>query len=320
MKDYITMLTVRFLMIKELLSETGVLWVHLDWHAAHYIKIVLDQIFGEKNFVNEVVWTYKSGGVNKRSFAKKHDTLLFYSKSNKYIFNRQKEKSYNRELKPYHFKGVEEFQDDVGWYTMVNMKDVWNIDMVGRTSGERTGYATQKPEKLLERIINSCSNEGDLCADFFSGSGTLGAVCGKLNRRWLMCDNGDVAIANQIYRLGGDGRDFAVERSMSNCSGMRKKIIDVDRTADSIELKGYNPDISTLCCSSEDVVEKYLKEDSLSVLKFWALDMNYDGRIFKINKLFDSKQRKVQIKNNDKGQKNVIIGYNVFGDRFVADV
>ena len=193
--EYIRMLTVRLLMMRDLLSDTGCLWVHLDWHAVHYVKVILDQIFGEKNFINEIIWTYKSGGANKRNFARKHDTLLFYSKTDNYIFNPQTEKSYNRGLRPYRFKGVEEYEDETGWYTIVNMKDVWSIDMVGRTSSERTGYSTQKPEKLIERIVRACSNEGDLCADFFAGSGSFGAVCGRLGRSWVMCDSGDFAAA-----------------------------------------------------------------------------------------------------------------------------
>ena len=96
---------------------------------------------------------------------------------------------------------MEEFEDETGWYTLVNMKDVWNIDMVGRTSGERMGYATQKPEKLLERIVDACTDPGDLCADFFAGTGTLGAVCSRKGRPWIMCDEGDAAIGTQILRM-----------------------------------------------------------------------------------------------------------------------
>ena len=114
----------------------------------------------EKNFVNEIIWTYKSGGSSKKHFARKHDTILVYSKTDKYYLSLPKEKSYNRGLKPYRFKGVEEFQDETGWYTMVNMKDVWNIDMVGRTSAERTGYATQKPEALLSSLRNRPPRRG----------------------------------------------------------------------------------------------------------------------------------------------------------------
>lgn len=110
----------------------------------------MDEIFGEDNFVNEIIWHYKSGGSGKRHFSRKHDTILVYSKTKKYYFLPDKEKSYNRGFKPYRFKGVKEYKDDMGWYTMVTMKDVWNVDMVGRTSSERTGYATQNRRHCSE--------------------------------------------------------------------------------------------------------------------------------------------------------------------------
>lgn len=208
LEEYLRMLAVRLFYIRELLSDEGSVWVHLDWHAVHYVKVMMDEIFGEENFVNEIVWKYKSGGSTKRRFARKHDTLLFYSKSKHYYFNPQKEKSYNRGYKPYKFKGVEEFEDELGWYTMVNMKDVWEIDMVGRTSGERTGYATQKPEALLTRIIESCSRPGDTVADFFGGSGTLAAVAAKEGRSFISCDIGSQALAAQQARLAALGARY----------------------------------------------------------------------------------------------------------------
>ncbi|MDO5303633.1 MAG: site-specific DNA-methyltransferase [Clostridia bacterium] len=202
---YLAMLGERLFLMKDLLAGDGLIWVHLDWHAVHYVKVIMDEIFGADCFVNEIVWTYKSGGASKKRFSLKHDTILVYSKTNKYKFFVQKEKSYNRQFKPYHFKGVEEFQDEIGWYTMVNMKDVWNIDMVGRTSAERTGYATQKPEKLIERMIKCCTEEGDICADFFCGSGTLPVVAGKLGRRYIACDSSQLACDMARERLEKEG-------------------------------------------------------------------------------------------------------------------
>ena len=318
--EYIKMLTARFLMMRDLLSDTGCLWVHLDWHAVHYVKIILDQIFGEKNFINEIVWTYKSGGANKRNFARKHDTLLFYSKTDKYTFNPQSEKSYNRDLKPYRFKGVEEYQDNIGWYTVVNMKDVWNIDMVGRTSAERTGYATQKPEKLLERIVRACSNEGDLCADFFSGSGTFGAVCGKLKRSWVMCDSGAVSVADQIYRLVSDKQAFKLERSLGCREAENTGTVSVVEENGVLKLENYSFDISELCCSSKDTVEEYYLKDSLSLVKFWGVGTEYDNGAIKIANIQASGERKIQIKNNTYSKSVTIIGYNVFGGRFTAEI
>ena len=161
------MLASRLLLMRELLSDDGVLCLHLDWHASHYARVLLDEIFGSENFVNEIIWNYKSGGSTNKRFSRKHDNILIYSRTKKFKFRPQKEKSYNRGFKPYRFKGVEEFQDDIGWYTMVNMKDVWSIDMVGRTSAERTGYATQKPKQLINRIIEAFTDEGDIVADVF---------------------------------------------------------------------------------------------------------------------------------------------------------
>ena len=187
--------------MKELLSEKGSIYVHIDWHVGHYLKILLDEIFGKENFVNEIIWNYKSGGTSNNYFSRKHDIILLYKKTNQYTFNTLTEKSYNRGLKPYRFKGVKEYEDEIGWYTLVNMKDVWQIDMVGRTSSERVNYGTQKPEKLLERIIKASSNEGDIIADFFMGSGTTGAVAEKLGRRWIMSDLGKPATMITRKRL-----------------------------------------------------------------------------------------------------------------------
>lgn len=147
MPGYLIWLNARLYEMKRLLKKTGSIYVHCDWHASHYIKVEMDKILGHDRFVNEVIWAYKSGGASpNRYFSRKHDVLLLYTRGSNYLFNPKKEKSYNRGFKPYHFKGVEEFQDDVGWYTMVGMKDYWEIDMVGRTSAERIGYPTQKPE------------------------------------------------------------------------------------------------------------------------------------------------------------------------------
>lgn len=191
---YLAMLRDRIVLMRELLAEDGSMYLHCDWRVNAHIRLLLDEIFGPKNFQNEIIWSYRSGGSSAVRFSRKHDSIFFYSKSKKYLFNSLKEKSYNRGFKPYRFKGVEEFQDERGWYTVVNMRDVWELDMVGRSSSERNGYPTQKPEKLLERIISASSEEGDLVADFFSGSGTTLAVADRLKRRWVGCDQSGDAI------------------------------------------------------------------------------------------------------------------------------
>jgi len=202
MASYLKYMYERLVLMKELLADNGSIYVHCDWHVGHYVKVMMDEIFGYENFRNEIVWRYKSGGSSEKGhYSKKHDVIFFYTKSDKYSFRTLKEKSYNREFKPYNFAGVQEFKDEIGGYTIVNMKDVWSIDMVGRTSRERVDYETQKPEKLLKRIILSSSNEGDIVADFFCGSGTTLAVAEKLGRRWIGCDLSKFAIHTTRKRL-----------------------------------------------------------------------------------------------------------------------
>lgn len=188
--SYLKDLYPRLCLMKELLSEQGSIYVHLDWHVNSYVRILLDEIFGRSNFVNEIAWCYKSGGAGESTFARKHDNIMFYAKNidNKIFFS-QKEKSYFSSTKP-GFKNIEIYEDEHGWYSLANMRDYWNIDMVGRSSKERLDYATQKPEALLERIIKASSNENSIVADFYAGSGTTGSVAERLGRRWIMADLG----------------------------------------------------------------------------------------------------------------------------------
>ncbi len=187
---YLISIALRVTEIQRVLKTTGSFYLHCDPTASHYLKLVLDAVFCTRggDFINEIDWCYKSGGASKRHFSRKHDVLLFYAKSKDYVFNCQREKSYNRGLKPYRFDGVEEFKDEIGWYTLVGMKDYWNIDMVGRTSAERLGYPTQKPEALLERIITASTNEGDVVMDAYCGCGTTVAVAQRMKRQWLGID------------------------------------------------------------------------------------------------------------------------------------
>jgi site-specific DNA-methyltransferase (adenine-specific) len=200
--DYLMMISTRIFLIRELLSDRGTIYVHVDGRTSHYLRLILDQVFGEERFLNEIIWSYKSGGAGRRSFSKKHDNILVYTKTKDYIFNPQREKSYNRGMKPYRFKNVTEYQDDLGWYTLVNMKDVWSVDMVGRTSSERVGYETQKPEALLRRIIMASSNEDSIVADFFMGSGTTIKAAQDLGRGWIGGDTSVHSVVTCKGRLG----------------------------------------------------------------------------------------------------------------------
>ncbi|QIB69192.1 site-specific DNA-methyltransferase [Aminipila butyrica] len=291
LEDYLRMLTSRLFLMRDLLAPEGCIWLHLDWHVVHYVKILMDEIFGMDNFVNEIIWQYKSGGSSKRHFARKHDTLLFYGKSPHYYFAAQQEKSYNRGLKPYRFKGVEEFEDDIGWHTLVNMKDVWQLDMVGRTASERTGYATQKPELLLERILTSCSRKGDLCADFFGGSGTLAATAHKLERRWVTCDTGKNAVAAITKRLLQREAHFRVlqEQDREEELGRVEFCLQRDENRCQVEISRYHLQEEAIQLFGEEdqaLIRQVLRRDSLSLLDCWSVDFQYDGQVHRPQQVF----------------------------------
>lgn len=207
--SYLKMMYPRLALMKELLSEKGSLYVHLDWHVGHYVKLLLDEIFGKNRMRNEIIWYYKNGGGRSNSwFNRQHDTLLYYSKNEDTIFN-PKDVGEKKNTDEGSFSGYFKTDENGRRYQEVRANgkiykyfvdepklpdDVWDIGIIAqRDKTERTGYATQKPEKLLERIIKASSNENSIVADFFAGSGTTGAVAEKLGRRWIMSDMGKPA-------------------------------------------------------------------------------------------------------------------------------
>jgi len=205
MDSYLQMMYDRLVLMKDLLSEKGSIYIHLDWHVGHYVKLIMDEILGKENLVNEIIWSYKTGGISKNAFARKHDIILFYSKTNKYAFNTQYYKSYQRKKYNYSKKYPEFFdEENQMWYHKAVCRDVWDdIFVIGTEPGnpERLDFPTQKPEALLERIIKASSNEHSIVADFFCGSGTTSAVAEKLGRRWIMCDLGRFALHTTRKRL-----------------------------------------------------------------------------------------------------------------------
>lgn len=234
--SYLEMITPRLILMRELLSDTGSIYVHLDWHVGHYVKIVMDEIFGKENFLNNVVWCYSTRQFSKRYWNRKHDDIMLYSKNlDKHVFNWEVEgvlEDYSEStIKKYKLK------DENGYYRLcgrgisgspiksakdVDQKweithphlvvrdylgkgfaphDYWKIDIVNQVAKERTSYSTQKPEKLLERIIKASSNENSLIADFNGGSGTTAAVAERLGRRWITSDIGKPACMIMRKRL-----------------------------------------------------------------------------------------------------------------------
>ena len=201
---YLISMTVRINLIWHKLKKTGSFYLHCDPTASHYLKIICDSIFCGKerggNFLNEIIWCYKSGGASKKYFSKKHDIIFWYSKGKDYYFQHSKEKSYGVTGGGQGGK-VEYFKDAQGTYSIVGVKDWWVISMLSTTHPERLGYPTQKPETLLERIIQSSTKEGDVILDAFCGCGTTVSVAQKLNRQWMGIDITYQSISLILKRL-----------------------------------------------------------------------------------------------------------------------
>ncbi len=226
--SYLKMIYKRLILMKELLSDTGTVYVHIDWHIDSYVKIMLDDIFGKDNFRDQIIWYYP-GGIKAvpHYFPRKHDCIYCYSKTNNYVFNNQRKgiednslysrwikysedgetityKNFPRTDKVKFDMYVKRFisqnkrepkdEDVIYRFEGALVDDVWDdCPAVFRLLNEKTGYSTQKPASLLERIIKVSSNEGDLVCDFFGGSGTTAAVAERLGRRWITCDIGKPA-------------------------------------------------------------------------------------------------------------------------------
>jgi DNA modification methylase len=229
MPGYLIWLNARLYEMKRLLKKTGSLYVHLDWHASHYVKVEIDKIFGVANFVNECVWCYEDvGGKAVSYFKRKHDVLLFYQKTDARMFNVVRKglsESTIRRYSPYFdengrityrrlketnpgvFKKLKGIPDDLEriWLDIhegAPLNDWWDdISTIKRGFDESIGYPTQKPELLVERIIRASTSEGDVVADFFGGGGTTAAVAQRLGRRWITCDQSRVAVAITADRL-----------------------------------------------------------------------------------------------------------------------
>lgn len=215
--SYLQMIYDRLMLMKDLLCEKGSIYVHLDWHVGHYIKIMMDEIFGVNNFRNEIIWCYTGPSKPKLDFPDKHDLIMRYSKSDNRILNIDKiripysESFLNRRKYTEGAGGImggreyDETKDQEEYKKGKLPEDWWSdIPSGGQISrNELLNYQTQKPEKLLVRIIKASSNPNDLVADIFCGSGTTLAVAEKLGRRWIGCDLGRFAIHTTRKRLHG---------------------------------------------------------------------------------------------------------------------
>lgn len=196
LEEYLGFLYDRLVEMHRLLQESGSLYLHLDHHTVHFARMMLDEIFGADRFLNEIIWAYDYGGRARDKWARKHDNILWYAKSHRWTFNREE-----IDRIPYMAPGLVTVEKAERGKLPT---DTWWMTIVPTNSKERTGYPTQKPVKLLERIIRASSNVGDLVADFFCGSGTTGVAAKRLGRRYLLVDENMEAVRITKQRLAAE--------------------------------------------------------------------------------------------------------------------
>lgn len=219
--EYLQWLYESLMMLYRLLAPTGSLYLHLDWRVTHYAKVLLDEIFGFSvtkegpGFKNEIIWHYQSGGRTSRRYARKHDTILFYTKSERYCFHPERISERRGAGKRNHMRKEVDSDGHINWTisshgrtysygedSLMTPSDVWSdISHLHQKDPERRGYATQKPAALVERIILASSEEDDLVLDCFCGSGVTPLTAQQLGRRWIACDSSELAIATTRVRL-----------------------------------------------------------------------------------------------------------------------
>lgn len=213
---YINWMVERLEQCHRVLKPTGSIYLHVDWHAVHYLKVEMDKIFGYGNFVNEIIWAYNTSGKSKQHFGRKHDTVLVYSKSKNCIFNEQRVKDEGKNISRYN-----KIDEDGNRYYMrsgkykvvykgtVPLTDTWtDLPAITNNAKECLGYSTQKPEALLNRIIKASSNPNDIVFDPFCGCGTSAAVAKKLGRQYIGIDVSPTACKLIAKRVGYNESDI----------------------------------------------------------------------------------------------------------------
>ncbi|MGI3212564.1 DNA methyltransferase [Roseovarius tibetensis] len=216
--SFIAMIYERLALMRDLLADDGSIYVHCDWRVTSLIRQVLDELFGSGNFLNEIIWSFNTRTMVSDWYARKHNTIYLYRKKSPHLFNLDSVRVRHREESIVQYDKTDEQgrrykQQSGGARTYLNelgqpCPDVWDIQILGSRDPERTGYATQKPEKLIERMILASSNEGDLVADFFVGSGTTAAAAEKLGRKWIVSDLGKFAVHTTRKRMIGVQREL----------------------------------------------------------------------------------------------------------------
>lgn len=249
---YLNWMYENLMAIKSVMSDTASIYVHLDWHIGHYVKILMDEIFGEDKFRNEIVWCYTGPTNQKNNFPRKHDLIFLYDKSEQYVFNSDSVRiGFKKSTKTGGKTSLAGKQNDSVLEELDKKGKIvedWWIDIadLGKVHTQDVGYATQKPEALLERIIKASSNEGMLVADFFGGSGVTAAVANRLGRKFIHCDIGINSIETTRDRLHKAGAEFEVMEIKDGVSLYRNPVQTMDK------LKSLIPGLR-----NEDALDKF---------------------------------------------------------------
>ncbi len=263
--SYLDMLYPRLKMMYELLAPTGTLYLHLDWHASAYARLLLDEIFGSDRLLNEIVWVYHGPSPIRSAFNRKHDTILVYTKSDRYKFN------VDAVRQPYDPSTVKTFASSTkaGFGKVPNLErgkvpeDWWYFPVVARLHSERSGYPTQKPESLLERIILASSNPGDMVADFFCGSGTTAVVAAKLERHFIASDVSNRAVHTSRLRLVKSGSQVFALRRLNGSVSIKE-----------------DPQLAAALHTKLEDQYIYLVAEQPEEIDYWEVDPGWDGKVF----------------------------------------
>lgn len=242
---YLNWMYENLMAIKSVMSENASIYVHLDYHIGHYVKILMDEIFGEENFRNEIIWYYTnkmSGSTSPHDFVCEHDTVFRYSKGDSYTYNviTEEREEAVKQSKRVKVDGKNmRARDEEGniiyeLSTDKKIKDVWKIPYIASTDTQRVDYATQKPEALLERVIEASSSEGMLVADFFGGSGVTAAVAHKLNRRFIHGDVNINSLQTARDRLVNAGAEFEIKEVKDGVRLFRNPVQTMDKLRDNL--------------------------------------------------------------------------------------
>lgn len=242
---YLNWMYENLMAIKSVMSENASIYVHLDYHIGHYVKILMDEIFGEENFRNEIIWYYTnkmSGSTSPHDFVCEHDTVFRYSKGDSYTYNviTEEREEAVKQSKRVKVDGKNmRARDEEGniiyeLSTDKKIKDVWKIPYIASTDTQRVDYATQKPEALLVRVIEASSNEGMLVADFFGGSGVTAAVAHKLNRRFIHGDVNINSLQTARDRLVNAGAEFEIKEVKDGVRLFRNPVQTMDKLRDNL--------------------------------------------------------------------------------------